>query len=403
MIIKMALRNIFRQRRRSILTALMMIGGTGLCAVSLGLVGGMYGNIIDMFTRTHTGHIQIHKQGYLKRPSLYKTIDHADDLMARIQSMPHVESMVPRVYSASLAFVGTKTAASILTGVAPYQEAASMSLEKKVEKGEYLSRTAANEVLLGSGIADILKVNPGDEIALIGQAADGSIANDLFIVKGILAKGSMLDKMNCYMHIETAQSFMALGSRIHEIAILLDDQDYSRSTALAIQHELNDSSLDVEPWQVVESQFYKAMQADLKGNNITMAVIIAIVAIGVLNTVLMSILERTREFGVLRALGTRPKSVFSLILFETGYLALLSITVGIIIGLATNYYLSLHGIKLPEPIEYGGMHWDTMTARITAATLWVPAVVTFFSALLVSVVPAVRAARITPVKAMSAH
>ncbi len=403
MILKMAFRNIFRQRRRSVLTGLMMIGGTALCAISLGLVGGMYGNIIDMFTRTHTGHIQVHKQGYLKRPSFYKTLDHAEGLMTRIQSIPHVESMVPRVYSASLAFVGTKTSATLLTGVDPYQEAASMSLEKKVEKGSYLSRTAANEVLLGSGIAEILKVNPGDEVAMIGQAADGSIANDLFVVKGILAKGSMLDKMNCYMHIETAQTFMELGTRIHEIAVILDDQAYSRSTAFAIQDALDDSSLDVQPWQVVESQFYKAMKADLKGNNITMAVIIAIVAIGVLNTVLMSILERTREFGVMRALGTRPRSVFSLILFETGYLALLSVFVGVIIGLVGNYYLSLHGVKLPETIEYGGMHWDTMSARITAASIWLPVVVTFFSALLVSVVPAVRAARITPVKAMSTH
>lgn len=403
MIFKMAFRNIFRQRRRSILTGLMMIGGTTLCALSLGLVDGMYGGIIDMFTRTHTGHIQVHKEGYLKRPSLYKTIDHSDRLMTEIRSIPHVESMVPRVYSASLAFVGSKTAATLLTGVDPYEEASSMSLEKKVEKGTYLSRTAANEILLGSGIAEILKVAPGDEVALIGQAADGSIANDLFIVKGILAKGGMLDKMNCYMHIRTAQQFLELGTRIHEIAVLLDDQEYSRSAALAIQDALGDPSLDVSPWQVVESQFYNAMQADLKGNNITMGVIIAIVAIGVLNTVLMSILERTKEFGVLRALGTRPKAAFFLIICETGFLAILSILVGTVIGLAGNYYLSIHGIMLPEPLAYGGMYWDSMTARISADTIWVPAVVTFFSAVLVSVIPAVRAARITPVKAMSTH
>ncbi len=403
MIFKMAFRNIFRQRRRSILTGLMMIGGFSLCSISLGLVGGMYGNIIDMFTKTHTGHIQVHKQEYLKRPSLYKTINNPDDLMTIIKTTPHVESMVPRVYSASLAFVGNKTAATFLTGVDPLKEASSMSLKNKVEKGHYLGNSSSNEVLLGFGIAEILKVKPGDELALIGQAADGSIANDLFIVKGILAKGSMLDKMTCYMHIKTAQTFLELGSRIHEIAIILDDQEYSRNTAHVIGANFKDASLDVQPWQVVESQFYQAMQADLQGNNISMAIIIIVVAIGVLNTVLMSILERTREFGVLRALGTRPKAMFGLIVCETAYLALLSIAVGMVISLGANYYLSIHGIQLPEPIEYGGMRWESMSARITFASVWVPSLVTFLAAVLVSAVPAIRAARITPVKAMSTH
>lgn len=402
LIFKMAFRNIFRQRRRSLLTGLMMTGGFTLLSLSLGLYAGVYGDIINTFTRSHTGHLQIHKEGYLKRPSLYKTINNVDELMPSIKITKHFESMVLRVYSPALAFVGVKTTAAMITGIVPDEEARCMGLNRKVGEGRYFEGPPANEVVLGPGLAEVLKAKPGSEISLIGQAADGSIANENFKVIGLISKEKSLpyDKIACYMHIETAQKFLELGGRIHEIAVLIDDQDRSREVASLIGKKLGDATLDVQPWQVVESHFYKAMKADMQGNYIMQIIIMMIVAIGVLNTVLMSILERTREFGVIRAIGTRPIAVFSLIVIETAFLSIIAIFGGTILGLLLNYWLSIDGIDLPKPIEWGGFVWDNIRSKITPVTVWMPAIVTFCTAVFVSIFPAIRAARIAPVTAM---
>ncbi len=400
-IAKMALRNIFRQRRRSLLTGLMMVGGFTLCSVFLGISDGSYGNIIDLFTQDHTGHVQIHKKGYLDRPSLYKTIDDERYIDKKILKTPHVKSLAPRVYSPALAFVGKKTTGAEIVGIDPAREPNTSRIVQKVDSGRFFSQVPSNEVIIGGGLADILQIGLEDEIALIGQGADGSIANDIFKVIGIISKEtSTYDRMKCYMSLKTAQDFLVLGGRVHEIAILLEDESLARETASKISEKLNDESLAVDPWQIVEKEFYRAMWADNMGNYITQGIIMLIVAIGVLNTVLMSILERTKEFGVMKALGTRPLTILKLIVLETAMLCIISIAMGALLSLSFNHYLSIHGIELSTPFDYGGIRWDTILSEVNSRTLYVPAIVTFLAALTVSVFPAIRAARIVPVKAM---
>jgi len=402
-ILKIAFRNVFRQKRRSLLTIIMMAGGCFLFSLSIGVSDGTYSSIIDMFTRDHTGHIQVHKDGYLDRRSLYKTISNYKALGSEIETVPGVEAWAPRVYSPALAFIGAKTTGVRIIGIDPEREVRTTRLREKVKKGRFISSTPRKEVVIGSGLARILNADIGDELVLISQGADGSIANDLFSVVGF--SGSVRDtseRMNCYMHIKTAQDFLVLGDRIHEIAVVIADQGRSREIAGLIRTRLDDPSLDVEPWQVVERQFYQAMQADVKGTRISLLIIMIIVAVGVLNTVLMTILERTHEFGLLRALGTRPVRVFLLIIIETGVLSVFGIILGGVLGVLGNYLLSIYGISYPSPIEYGGIVFEKMVGMVTLKSIVLPAVVTLFTAVAVSVFPAIRAARVEPVKAMRA-
>ena len=401
MMSKIAFRNILRQKRRSLLTALMMAGGTALFSLSVGISDGSYSNLIDMFTRDHTGHVQIHRKGYLDKPSLYNTFDHPDSLGLKIESLPYVEAWTPRVYSPALAFVGKKTTGVRMIGVHSRREGGTTRLRRKVRKGRFLSDVPAREMMIGGGVAEILKADIGDEIALIAQGADGSIATDLFEVVGMVSDGGdSYERMNCYVPIATAQEFLVLGGRVHELAVALTDQSRSERVAKMIQAGLDDGSLDIAPWQVVEASFYRAMQADIEGMWLSLMIIMIIVAIGVLNTVLMTLLERTREFGVLRALGTRPRDVFRLIVLETTYLSVLSILLGGALGLLGNYVFSKHGIALPTPVEYGGVLFDKMMGKISFRAFWLPAVVTLGTAVVVSVLPALRAAKVAPVKAM---
>jgi ABC-type lipoprotein release transport system permease subunit len=401
MIAKIAFRNIFRHKRRSILTGMLMAGVCFLHAVSLGMVDVTYGGIIDMFTRDSTGHIQIHGNGYIEKPSIYKTVYNADEIGARIEGMPDVESWTPRVRTPALAFAGTKTTGIEVIGVDPIRESQTTRLKNKVKEGRFISEEMSYDAVITGSLSRVLKVEIGGEIALISQGADGSIANDLFTVVGITdSEDTGYGKMFCYVHIEAAQEFLALEKRVHEIAIVMSGHEMARKGAKAMESILSDPDLDVEPWQIVEEQFYRAMQADLEGNKISLLILTLIVAVGVLNTALMVILERTPEFGLLKALGTRPFMIFRLIVLETAFISVISVIVGTAFGIGGNYLLSIYGIDYPTPLEYGGMMFETLTAVISPRSLYQPGLTIFLTAVFVSTLPAIKAARVIPVKSM---
>ena len=401
---RLALRNIARQKRRSVLTALMMIGGFFLSSVSMGISEGSYSNLIEKFTRAYTGHVQIHREGYLNRPSIHKSFAFDEEASRRLDALPEVEASIRRVYAPALAFAGARSTGVQVIGVEPRREEEMTGLANTISSGRFLAGNDDGEIVLGFGVARSLRLEPGDEVALVTQGADGSIANDLFRIAGIAGSGGELrNRISCYVTLLAAQQFLSLGNRIHEVSLILPSHEMATAEVPRIAAALGDDELAVEPWQVVEREFYKAMTADMEGLWISLSIIMVIVAVGVLNTVLMTILERTREFGMLRAVGTRPKSIFALILLETSFLTVLSMVPAAALSLACNYVLSLSGIALPEPIDVAGFSFDRLLSSTAPRTLWIPAIVVAASALVVSTIPALRAARITPIDAMRSH
>ena len=404
MILKIALRNIFRQKRRTILTALAMIAGFTLSSLFIGLSDGAYGNIITMFTRNRIGHIQVHREGYLDKPSLYETIDDYPSVGETIQSTTGVEAWTPRVYAAGLGSVGEKSTAVQVIGVDVARETQATRFDQKVIEGSVLAETASHEAVIGKGLAKILSGTVGSEIVIFSQGADGSLANDVYKIIGIAESGDdVTDRVACYLHIEDAQELFVLEGRIHEIVVIISNINQVSKVTDAIKARLNNSTLEVAPWQVVAKSFYRAMKVDQQGDAIARWVIMLIVAIGVLNTVLMSVLERTREYGVLKAVGTKPTQIFWLVICEVVIIAIGSIAVGALLGVLANYLLSIYGITYPEEITYGGMKIKTLYAEVNARCLIIPAITVMLSATIVSLFPAIKAARIMPAKAMRTH
>jgi putative ABC transport system permease protein len=403
-IAKIAFRNIFRHKRRSALTGMMMAGGCGLFALFFGMIDGTYGNLIDMFTRDHTGHIQVHKEGYLDKPSIYKTLSSPDSIGEKIEPVEYVHAWAPRVYTPALAFAGQKTTGVRVMGIDPEKEVRTTRLKNKVSMGSFLSSSPQNEVVLSIGLARVLNVSLGGEIALIAQGIDGSVANDLYKIVGITGgQGKSYGESKCYMHINDLREFLSMDRSVHEIAVVLTDHSKTKEVTGLIDKELVFPHIDVDPWQVVEAQFYRAMQADLKGNRYSIIVFTIIIAVGVLNTILMVVLERTREFGILKAIGTRPFQIFQLIILETLFLSAISIIAGIIIGVLANWWFHVYGVTYPTPIEYGGYIFERLTSKLTLRSIIVPPLIIMGTALLVSIWPAIRAARIIPVKAMRSN
>lgn len=409
LIVKLAFRNILRNRRRSLLTLLSMGGGFFLLCLTLSMSEGSYANIINIFTQDHTGHVQIHQGNYLERPSLYKTINHADQLIAKLEQQPLVLGVTPRIYAPSLAYGKDKTFPAHVIGIDPQREAKTTHLENKVHQGNYLtSNTNADgysPAMIGFSLAKNLQLTIGDELVLISQGIDGSIANDIFSVVAIVGDAGSYERMNVYIGLSAMREFLSMQgetNKVHELAIILSDQNEARHFAAKTQSELKDNRLRVAPWQVVESSFYNSMQADKKGSYLSMGIIIFIVSIGVLNTILMGTLERTREFGVLKAIGTRPAAIFGLIMLESFVLAIISCFIGLVLALPVCLWLASSGIPMPEPIDMGGIIFDTMLGEISWFVVLLPSIVVISSTLIVSFIPAIRAARISPLKALQA-
>ena len=399
--LKIVFRNILRQKRRSALTCLMMTAGLVLLSVSMGISDGSYSAIIEIITREHTGHVQVHNKGYLDSPSVYSTIKDAGKLEKQIASLSGVQSSAPRLYSGILLFAGKKSTGARIIGIDPDKEAQTTRLDLKVTKGEYISKIPKKSVVLSDQIARVLDIKTGEEIILIGQGADGSIANDLFTVSGITGdKGAGSGRMACYMHIQTAQEFLSLPNGIHEIAIVLFDGTKAKSAAKKIRQALNDPTIDIEPWQKVEKEFYQAMQTHRKGRAVGFTILMIVVGIGILDTVLMTILERTPEFGLMRAMGTRPFDMFKLIIMETAFLSFAAIIIGWTIAFICNYMMSRNGIALSKPFYSGGVYFEKFVSTISLEIFLLPALITFFTAILVSILPAYRAGYIPPVQAM---
>ena len=404
LLLKIAFRNIFRQKRRTILTMLSMFGGFVMAAVFIGWADGSYNNIIDNFTRHNFGHIQIHEKDYLDRPSLYKTINDYSNIKNQLLTLEEIDHFAPRVYSAGLVSVREKSAGARIIGIDPTPEQMTTQFHKKVSKGQYLSEQPDHQVLLGKELAKLLKADIGDDIVIVSQGADGSIANDRYSIVGLVDSGDLIsDRTSFYLHIEDARELLVLGDRIHEIAINIGHLKKVKPMTDTISTLINRPELSVNPWQVFARSFYLAMKADMEGMWISLVIIVLIVAVGVLNTVLMSVLERIREYGVLKAIGTRPGQIIKLVLTEVNIMAIFSIIIGFGVALIINSILASKGINMGMEFSYGGMTFDTFKAEINARSFYIPAITILISSIVVGFFPALKAARTDAAKSMRIH
>lgn len=387
------------------MTALSMAGGYMLFVFSMSLLEGSWSNVVDIFTLDHTGHIQVHKDDYAKRPKIHKTIENPAAVETTLKNHEDVTGWAPRVYSSALAYGGNKTSIAQIFGIDPELEPTVTRILQKVSAGQYFSDQPNADgyfpAMIGRGLANSLRLDVGDEIVLISSGADGSIANDIFIITAIIGNTTSFDRLGVFLPLTVAQEFLSIGGEVHEFALLARNKHDNEQLAVTLQSLM--PSLKVSPWQQIEATFYRTMQSDKQGNYFTMALIVFIVFIGVLNTVLMSVLERTKEFGVLKSIGCRPSELVKLIFIETVMLASISISVGLALILPVIVWFTEVGIKLDISVDMGGVVFDTMKGDLSAYVVFMPMGFMLLTAALISLPPGLRAARILPRVALGSH
>ncbi|AJQ92089.1 ABC transporter permease [Gynuella sunshinyii] len=406
--VKLAMRNLRRNRRRTVLTGLSMFGGYILLVLSLSLQDGSYDSVLRTYTRDHSGHIQLTQAQYLDQPTLYRTVHDYQSWIERIEQFPFVRQVTPRIQAAALAYGTDKAAPAIVYGIDPQREQQTSYLGRKISQGTFfnsdINADGYYQTMLGYSLARQLRLTVDDELVLISQGADGSMANDVYIVSAIIGDSDAPERLNVYLPLNAAQQFFVLPHQVHQLVILTNDylqaEPQSQQLNTQLDTGLRPQQLHFSPWQVIEHEFYRTMKADKQGNVVSMYIVVFLVCLGVLNTILMNILERTGEFGVLKAIGTSPWRIYLQILLETLLLALLSCVAGLIIALPLNYYFTHIGITLAEPMEISGLVFEKMTGIMTVPTFLNPVIIICLASVAVAMLPAIRAARLVPLDAM---
>ncbi|HMY20836.1 MAG TPA: ABC transporter permease, partial [Polyangium sp.] len=305
LLLKLAWRNIWRNGRRTTITVLALaMGVTAIVSIHSFRVVAT-DEMIRSLTRGMVGHLQIHGLGYQETPDMGNVVPEAGAIESKVlQTLPGVQ-VEKRVIGAGLGGSGDAASAVMVMGIDPENQNSRDLFV--IEKGRALGAAQAREAMVGNGLAEQLNLSPGSELVLVGQAADGSLANDRFTVVGTGDVGSYeANATTVVLPLKEAQSFFALDQGVHQIIIRLPKDDENLAPVVVnVRNALNADKLEVLSWTEILPELKSAIDAKAKNQRMVDFIVFLIVSLGVLNTMTMSTFERTREFGVMASLGTR--------------------------------------------------------------------------------------------------
>ncbi|NNK38678.1 MAG: ABC transporter permease [Xanthomonadales bacterium] len=404
--LRMAWRNLWRHSRRTWLTATAMIFSNVLLVFMISLQFGSYDMMINNTLQAFSGHLQVQEPGYNENPKMRASVPDVESLRDRLAARLPAARLAARATAFALASSEQRSLGIQVIGVQPGLEAGVSTIPGLVRQGRYLDDGGAAEIVIGAVLARNLKVSLGEEITLLGSGHDGSFAAGVVTVAGIFESGSVdMDRSFAEVPLDYFQDIFAMGGRGHSVAIALDDLDAVDPALTRIEEALGEGSgLAVLDWNALHPGLKQAIQADLSSAWLMYGVLIVLVAFSVLNTQLMSVLERTREFGVITALGIRPRKLAALVMLETALMALIGLAIGVFLGWLVALYFNTVGFSYPgmEEVAQRFNLPGKMYPSVTLFSMMLGPVVVFLFCLLASVYPAMRLFRLLPVEAMRA-
>lgn len=402
--VSIAGRNILRNPRRTAITA----GGTAFGIIAFvflfSFFDGFGEDLIENSTRYVTGHAQLERVGFRQDYAPELAFDGAETLLQRLRAAPEVEAAAPRVQVQALASSAAKSEGILLVGIVPEAEREVTFIHRTIVEGKPLAAGADRDILIGRKLAERLAVRLGEKVIVMAQAADGELGTAAYRIGGIFATESgSFDGAMAFVTLPAAQSLLALGSRVSTINLRLRDRSTLAETLPGLGRRIAVPGLSFEPWQALLPQVDEMVRLNRVLSNIILAVAFTVIAMAIMNTVFMVVAERTREFGVMMALGTPPAAIQRMVVYETLVLMLLASFIGYGIGVALVAYFGHRGIDLSGffrgystiPGLTGVVH-----PKLVVGHIGVPGVVLFAASVLVSLYPAARAARLDPVRAI---
>ena len=404
LVLRLAWRNLWRQPRRTWLTAGAMVFSNVLLVFMISLQFGMYRLMIDNSLQAFTGHMQVQARGYIDDKKMRQTVSGIVALANELRAELNSDAVAARATAFALASSEDRSYGIAVFGVETQFEPRVSNIPGLVSEGRYLESNDAAEIVIGAVLARNLKVGIGDELTLLGSGRDGSFAAVVADVVGIFDSGvAELDRTIAEMPLGLFQDVFYMRETGHQVVVnapRLGQVAELKQRVAALLPE--DEDLVVQDWDALLPGLKQAIQADISSAVFMYAVLVILVAFSVLNTQLMSVLERTHEFGIVLALGLKPGRLGRLVMLETALMGLIGLFLGALIGGAVTAWLGVHGFTMPGMDEMGAkfnlpsrLHPDVTIASLLSGPL-----VVFLFSLLASVYPALRLRRLQPVEAM---
>ncbi|ATC95332.1 ABC transporter permease [Pseudoalteromonas tunicata] len=414
MIHKLALRNLLRNKRRSILTSVIIIFAFSMMILFMGLSDGGHKAMVDIGVKMGLGHVVVQHPQYRDDPALAHLIRTPEEVKQTILSQQPQLQVVARLRADALIQAGRHGIALSISGVEPELErqVSAIADDKAIEQGETLAAFTQSHphgnlagIVLGATLATNLEVRIGDTVTLtVKPASGGDLARSAFQVAGIFKTGlHELDTFWAEVPITALQRLLEVDGQVSELALYSPSgSDGVGLLTASIRAQLPEYG--VQPWQTAAPELYSAVTLDAAGMYLLMLIVYVVVAVGILNTVLMSTFRRQKEFSMMIAVGARASTVTKVVLLEAVYLSAFSLLLGLGFGLWGHYYFATEGLNFKEvfgtAMEAGGVllpekFYSTLyTDKLLLSVLFI-----FVITIVVTLVPAIRAGHRSPVAA----
>ena len=415
LLLSLAWRNLWRHARRTILTVLALGLGLGLLLVSLGLGDGSHEQMIVNGIKLGGGHVVIQAEGYQHSQSqdlliparVISTVDQA------LRTDRTLHSINPRLLASGLLSSAANASGVGIVGVQPHAEQIVSLIPQRMIAGSYLDGEQSSGLVIGDELAQKLKVRVGSKVVLMAQAvhpeadrhlktqqrSGGEIQSALFRVVGIFHTGLReVDAYLVHLPLPEAQTFLGAGDQLSQIAVFLRQDSATVPTADALRTQLSPTEIEVLTWRQALAELARFVWLDDAFNYVMNGIILVMVALGVLNTMLMAVLERRYELGVCAAVGLQPTQLLTLVMYESVLLILLSLALGLILGLGGHWYFATYGLDMrvftETDMPIAGTVFDPILYSSLSYTriIWAVSVVGAL-ALLMAAYPAWKAAR----------
>ena len=408
--IKMGWRNLWRNRRRSLIELTSIAGSIFLAVFMNNLAVGSYSQMVNDGVRMGSGHIGLYRSNYLELRKTEQTIE-AESLISALEQVPAVAAVYPRLHVPGLVRSSRESRSSMVIGLDFAREKNSNPIlnAKKIIEGELPSEKDPRGALMGAVLADELGIGVGKKFVVMMQGSDGEIASRLFRISGLIRTNArMIDAAMIILPRKVLGDVIGSKDSAHEIAVMLRNHNMIKKSLPRIR-EIAHKHTDVEAfsWEKAMPGMANAIKMDHTGLQIMVVFMYLIVGIGTINTLLMSVMERTREFGVIRAIGLSKTNIRKMVFSEAFVLAVTGVVVGMTLAVAAGLYTSKKGIDysfalkdqgvagiLIDPVMYSGWDWVSMLVLGVGMILL---------ALIASLYPAHYAMKIQPSDAMRTY
>lgn len=395
--IKLAWRNIFRNKRRTIIASIAI--GIGLACLIFydALIIGMEDNMIKSATASFLGEAQIHRQGFRDTQEVGQTIIQAEEVIDQLEKEQFIEAISGRTLSLGMVTSPANVKSVLLVGIEPESEKHLSKIDDAIRDGDFFQQDNPRDIVIGSELAETIEVTLGDRVVVtVAQAETGDLSQEMFRISGIYHFGiKEMDTGMAFVRLKKAQAMLGIDGRIHQIAVKFKALKYASDTSLPFWDKYSRHGNEAVSWGTLLPQLKSTFEMTGMFRSVLSLLLMFVVIFGIINTLFMSLYERLFEFGVLRAVGTRPSGVMKLMLFEAGSLGVLSIAVGVIIGLVVTGIVAKVGIDY-RGIEFAGaMIQDLLYPVIKMHQFIIYPIGLIFFIFLVGIYPSAVAARMS--------